>query len=83
MSRLHLHPADSSARLERLLMRWPTSPRLRIALAEARNREDALRKQAERQARQARQQLIQAIRNKLTSADADTLQRLAEVLEAS
>jgi len=80
MTRLHLTLADSSARLEGLLMRWPTSPRLRRALDEARKREANQRQRNQRTARRARQSLIQAIHARLTSADDTTLQRLHDEL---
>lgn len=71
--RPHLTAADSSARLERLLLRWPKSPRLRRALADAKARE-------EREARRTRETLVRAIRDGLSSADLPTLQRVSDLL---
>lgn len=84
MSRPHLTEADSAAHLACLLLRWPRSPRLRRALDQARKREAAQRERAEREARHARQTLLQAIHARLSSADVATLQRLHDdLMEAS
>lgn len=69
----HIPDHATSAHLERLLMRWPMSIRLKLALKEAREREA---REAERAARALRGQ----IRKALMSADIRTLKNVAAEL---
>lgn len=68
---VHIPEHASAAHLERLLMRWPCSARLKHKLAETRRLE----------AQQARTAALKRIRAGIMSADLETLQRLVAALE--
>ena len=75
MSRAYIPEHATAAHLERMLMRFPCSIRLKLKLKEAKQREAAEKELA---AKRLRGQ----IRKSLMVADLSTLQKLAEVVNA-
>lgn len=65
---------QTSGEIERLLMRWPFSARLKYELRKARVREA-------RQMRRTRAKLLRAIKGRLKGASLDILRDLAAQLE--
>jgi len=67
---------QTSNEIERLLMRWPFSARLKYELKKARIRE-------ERQRKRARAKLLRTIKGRLKGAGLQTLREIADQLAAA
>jgi|GEM_PF-5297513 len=67
---------QTSNEIERLLMRWPLSARLKYELKKARIRE-------ERQRKRARAKLLRTIKGRLKGAEMQTLREIADQLAAA